>query len=253
MKKCTRCKIVFHDDDRARCLYCETPLRTVDVDDSVDLHENKDFDPNLADLGLKREKPVLKEILKDWQLNEYLRVQYMVGTYFKVRTLKFMYSFSRNHFRMGKTYKRILVQPLNLTSFLIIPWAVYDILDTVFIRLTYNAFCLKCGWKFRQIHATQEHDATECEYNQEYSRVVNDIVTGNIAKSEGRIKQEAYTKIQAGKQSAYRDLCLRRRSTGGWFFDVLCVWISVCLIVSLIVVVVFPFFLSFSHFLNSDL
>ena len=83
--------------------------------------------------------------------------------------------------------------------------------------------------------------------------MVNDIVTGNIAKSEGRIKQEAYKKIQDGKRSAYRDLCLRRRSTGGWFFDVLCVWFSICIIISVIIIIILPFCLGFGHFLSSDL
>lgn len=238
MKKCNRCRIVFHSDDRQRCLYCDTVLMTVDHDDTVDFREDKNFDANLFGGGIRR-APVLREILKDWQVGEYLRVQYMIGTYFKVRTFKFLYCFSRSSFKMGKGFKRALAQPLNLSSLLTIPWAIIDLVDSFMIRLMYNAHCEKCGWKFQQVHASQGHDTAECEYNQEYSRIVNDIVSGNITKSEGKVKQAAYKKILAGKRSAYRDLCLRR-TTAGWFIDILCVWFSVCAVSAVIVLLSLP-------------
>lgn len=246
MKKCSRCRIVFHDDSRQRCLYCDTSLLTVEKDDTAGFQDEKSFDPNLG----KPTSPVLREILKDWQVSEFLRVQYMIGTYFKVRTFKFLYSFSRNQFRMGQDYKRMLAQPLNITSFLTIPWVVVNVLDSFFIRLSYNAYCPTCGWKFRQVHATQVHDPEECEYNQEFSRIVNDIVSGAITKTEGRIKQDAYKKIQAGKRSAYKDLCSRRTGTG-WVVDVLCVWFSIMMVLSVVVGVTLPFVLKFGEFMTS--
>jgi len=250
MKKCNRCRIVFHDDTRQRCLYCDTNLLTVERDDTIGFQNDKDFDPNLMG-GAQGSSPVLREIMREWQLGEFLRVQYMIGTYFKTRTFKFLYGFSRSQFRMGKDYKRVLAQPLNITSFLTVPWVVINVIDSFFIRLSYNAYCSKCGWKFRQVHATQEHDPVECEYNQEFSRIVNDIVSGNIAKTEGRIKQDAYKKIQAGKSSAYKDLCSRRTNTG-WFMDIFCVWFSIVLLLSVVVTLVMPIFLQLGHFLTSD-
>ena len=99
MKKCNRCKIVFHNDERSKCLYCDTTLLTVDRDDTLGFRDDKDFDPNLIGDDIKRGVTVLKEVLSEWEMGEYLRAQYVVGTYFKVRTFKFMYDFSRNHFK----------------------------------------------------------------------------------------------------------------------------------------------------------
>ena len=251
MKKCTRCKIVFHSDERARCLYCDTQLLTVERDDTLGFRDDKDFDPNLIGDDIKRGVTVLKEILNEWEMGEYLRAQYVVGTYFKVRTFKFLYSFSRNHFKMGRDYKRTLIQPLNITSFLVLPWVVIDLLDSLYIRLTYNAYCAKCGWKFRQVHATQVHDPEECTYNQEYSRIVNEILSGNVHKSEGLLKEEAYRKFRAGKRSAYKDLC-SRRSGMGWFMDVMCIWCSILALMILGVVASMPFFLQFGKFMTND-
>lgn len=248
MKKCNRCRVVFHDEERQRCLYCDTSLLTVNRDDTVGFRDAKDFDPNL--MGGIAASSTVQELMRDWQINEFLRTQYMIGSYFKVRTFKFLYSFSRNQFRMGKDYKRVLAQPLNITSFLTIPWVIIDVVDSFFIRLSYNAYCHKCGWKFRQVHATQEHDATECEYNQEFSRIVDDIVSGNITKTEGRIKQDAYKKVLAGKRSAYKDLCARRSGTW-WFIDVLCVWFSILIVLVIVVATTLPIVLKFGHFMTS--
>ncbi len=251
MKKCTRCKIVFHSDDRERCLYCDTNLMTVEKDDTLGFRDDKDFDPNLVGGDIQRGVGVLKEILNEWEMGEYLRAQYVIGTYFKVRTFKFLYSFSRNHFKMGRDYKRVLVQPLNLTSFLMIPWVIIDVVDSLLIRLSYNAYCAKCGWKFHQVHATQLHDAKECEYNQEYSRIVSEILSGNVNKTEGQIKENAYKKIRTGQRSAYRDLCSRRNGTG-WFFDVLCIWFSILSLLVLAVILSMPFFMKFGNFMTSE-
>ena len=62
MKKCTRCKIVFHSDERARCLYCDTTLLTVDRDDTLGFRDDKDFDPNLIGDDIKRGVSVLKDV-----------------------------------------------------------------------------------------------------------------------------------------------------------------------------------------------
>ncbi len=251
MKKCNRCKIVFHNDERKQCLYCDTDLLKVERDDTVGFRDEKDFDPNLVGGDIRREVSTLKQILSDWELGEYLRAQYVVGTYFKVRTFKFLYDFSRNHFKMGRDFKRLLVQPLNLTSFLTLPWVIYNTLDSIYIRLSYNAYCTKCGWKFHQVHATQLHNSAECEYNMEYSRIVKEILNGNLNKTEGLIKESAYKKIRSGKRSAYKDLC-SRRSGIGWFFDVMCIWLSILALMTIVVILVFPFFLKFGNFMTAE-
>lgn len=250
MKKCNRCKIVFHDDQRQECLYCDTKLLSVEQDDSQGFRDEKDFDPNLIGGGIKREMSILRVMLRDWELQEFLRAQYVVGTYFKIRTLKFLYTFSRNNFKMGNNYTRLLVQPLNITSFLTIPWVMINMLDTIYIRLSYNAYCPTCGWKFHQIHATQVHDAGECEYNREYSRIVKEILSGNINKTEGQIKEYAYKKFKGGIRSAYKDLCSRRNALGA-FIDIMCIWISVLIVLTVCVMLIFPHFMKFGSFMTS--
>jgi len=251
MKKCTRCKIVFHNDERERCLYCDTNLLTVERDDTLGFRDDKDFDPNLVGGNVKREVSVLKDVLNEWEMGEYLRAQYVVGTYFKVRTFKFLYSFSRNHYLMGRDYKRTLIQPLNITSFLVVPWVIINMLDSLFIRLTYNAYCSTCGWKFRQVHATQLHEAEECTYNKEYSRIVNEILSGNVNKTEGQLKEDAYRKVKTGKRSAYKDLCSRRSATG-WIMDVMCIWISILALMVILIAAAMPFLMQFGKFMTNN-
>ena len=251
MKKCNRCKIVFHDDERSRCLYCDTNLLTVKYDDTVGFRDDKDFDPNLIGNDIKRGVSFLKDILSQWEVGEYLRAQYVVGTYFKVRTFAFSYSFSRHHYKMGRNYKRMWISPLNITSVLIIPWVIVNILDSFYMRLTYNAYCSKCGWKFKQVHATQVHDVEECTYNQEYSKIVNEILNGSVYKTEGQIKEVAYHKVSTGKKSAYKDLC-SRRSELAWIGDVLCIWVSILIVMGVIIAILMPLFLRFGIFMTSD-
>ncbi len=238
MRKCPRCKVVYYIEDRMRCLYCESGLVTIHSDTSVDLSNDKGFDPQMIK-GLKTELAILKEVLQEWQMLGHLRLQYMIGTYFKLRTSTFFYSFSRQNFKMGNQFKRLFVQPIHLNSFFMIPWVVINVFDSIIMRFTYTGYCQKCGWKYKKVAANQEHDPAECAYNQDYTKVVNAILSGKITKTEVKVQQEALKVIKEGKRSAYQYLC-SQRNTRDKLIDIFCVWLSVCMMIALMVFVLLP-------------
>jgi hypothetical protein len=219
-------------DERARCLYCDTILVTTDRQE-----EAKKSPAFLA--GFSIAQGIVRKLFVGRASDNHARTQFLIGNYFKIRTFSFMYTFSRNEYKMGRTYQRALIQPLSVYSFFLIPWVVYNILDTIFFRLTYNTYCEKCQCKFIRYAGQKEHNPDECEYNREYSAVVNDIVSGRITETESNLKWLAGKKIQAKKKSAYRDLCAGEK---GWqpVMDVMCIWFSICLVVITLVIGLFP-------------
>lgn len=234
MRKCPRCKIVFYLEERTHCLYCETILLTVDKDDTPPINNTQGVG------GIKVEQTVLSKVLRDSQIEAYGRMQYMMGSYFRSRTLHFMYQFSRSHFRMSRGFPRFLVQPLNATSFLTLPWVFYNILDSIYFRLAYSSgYCLKCGWKYKQVSRKQLHDPVECEYCQEYTNIFKEVSSGNIAKTEREFKRVAAIKLASGKRSAYNDLCTSKSPLSA-FVDVMGIWFTICIYIILIVVLVMP-------------
>jgi hypothetical protein len=226
MKKCMKCKLTFHFGDRLRCLYCDSIL----VETSSSGEEK---------FGAVDGASVMSQFVRDRKLLAHGRMQYIVGSYFKTRTFHFMYAFSRNEFKIGKEFKRFFIQPLNMTSFLVIPWVVFNFLDSLTIRLTHHGFCEDCGWKYKKVYGKVGHDPRECEYCQEYMRVINDIVSGRITATEDELQKQALEKMAVGKRSAYKDLC-SRRSFFSAVLDVTVIWVSIWLIIIFLVWVVFP-------------
>ena len=102
------------------------------------------------------------------------------------------------------------------------------------------------------MHATQIHETEECTYNQEYSWIVSEILTGNVNKTEGQLKEEAYRKVKTGNRSAYKDLC-SRRSGAGWLTDVLCIWCSILVLMVVLIGIAMPFFIQFGRFMTNDI
>ena len=244
MKKCPRCKIVFYLEERTHCLYCDTLLSTVTRDDTPPIESTQGIG------GIKVEQTILKKVLRDSQIEAYGRMQYMMGSYFRSRTLHFMYQFSRSHFRMGRGFSRFFVQPLNATSFLTLPWVFYNFLDSLYFRMAYSSgYCLKCGWKYKQVSRKQVHDPVECEYCQEYTNIFKEVSSGNIAKTEREFKRVAAIKIASGKRSAYHDLCSSKSPLSA-FVDVMGIWFTICLYLLLIVILVMPRVFVWMHMLE---
>ncbi len=232
-KKCQRCKVVYHSEERTRCLYCNSLLLSTSKDDTLSFEDNSGME------GFQVDQPVLKQFLEDRNISEHGRTLFILGSYFRSRTFHFMYSFSRHQYLRGKTYPRTLVQPLALTSFLMMPWVAFDLFDSLMIRASYNAYCEKCKSKFKKFTGNQEHDHEECLYNREYNAIIDDIISGRILVTEDEYKRQSVTKLAANKKSAYLDLCGGKDFFSG-LLDVTCIWFSVCLIIIILVWMFFP-------------
>jgi hypothetical protein len=234
MKKCLKCEIVFKDEDRKKCLYCNALLASGSEDELANLREGKNVENNVL-VG----KSVVETILQGHKSGALDRDQYLLGSYFRTRTLTFMYMFCRNEFKIGKKYKRLLIQPVNMSSLLTLPWVIVNLLDSLFFRILYNGFCERCGWKYKKGYSMHEHKKDGCEYNKEYQSIFSDIMTGQIVNREKEYKQEAIEKVFAGKKSAYYNLCTSKHFMSG-IIDVTCIWFSMILILVGIICASYP-------------
>ncbi len=233
MKKCIHCRIVYHFDERVRCLYCDAILLTTDRDDTFK-------DAKMDTVGTLM-RDVVRTEQKTGMAHETKR--YLLGSYFRMRTFNFLYSFSRQEFKMGKEYKRRLVHPLELTSVFMIPWVILDLLDSLFFPLCYHDYCPECNFKYMKVSGTEtKHNPRECDYNKEYAHLVDEVLSGNIAWTEQDFQREALRKIKEGQRSAYFDLC-SRKNKHETVLDITCIWLSCGLLVLLLVTVLFPFML----------
>jgi len=236
LKRCSRCDVVFHYEERTRCLYCDTLLMTVD-------HEAFDKKVNyysMATAGFSIGRTLIDKLLGDRKAEEHGRMQFIIGSYFRSRTFHFMYAFSRNNYLMGQNYSRFLVQPIGLYSGLMLPWLIWDFIDTFIVRLLYHGYCEKCGWKYMKLTGRQEHDPEACNFKKEYAAIIEDVLTGRIAQSEEEFKQIASAKIKAGKKSAYQELCSPKNYMS-WILDIACIWVSIVVVTVAVVSLVLPY------------
>lgn len=240
MKKCIRCNIVFHLDERTRCLYCDALLHTVSRDDTGFGEKGEQNTARIFDF----QRPVIEQLVDSRkgveEPNQILNTQFMMGNYFRNRTFNFMYSFCRNEFKIGKKFRRPLVQPLHIASVLMLPWVVWDLIDSVLMRIFYTGYDEKCGWKYFKLGAAQEIDPERREYNKEYSALLENILTGKILFSEERFRQDAEFKKFEGKRSAYYDLCSKNTSFMK-VVDLMVVWFSIAFLLFLIVSITLPY------------
>ncbi|HSV43890.1 MAG TPA: hypothetical protein VLJ10_04980 [Candidatus Bathyarchaeia archaeon] len=233
MKECPRCKITFHLDDRLRCLYCDTLLRTVD-EDQTDLQHK--MEAGLLGTGAQ---PVVNQVAQERGIQAQTRLQFIVSSYFRTRTFHFMYAFSRNDFKRGPTFKRELIQPFHVTSLLALPWLALNIVDSFVCRFLYTHYCPRCGWKFFRADVKGEHVREECDYNREYEKVVDAVLSGEIIREEEQFKRLGLMKKNARLRSAYWDLSAHTDFFSS-ILDLVCIWFSVCLWILLLVALTFP-------------
>ncbi len=243
MKRCSRCKIVFHLNDRTRCLYCESILLEISGEDLAQMQKTVNIGGN------QPVQPILRHILKNYQSENLAAIQLIMGNYFRARTFHFMYAFCRNEFKMGQAYKRFWIQPLNITSFLMVPWVVFNFFDSIFFRAIYAGFCPKCGWKYKREGYATGHNADQCEYNREYKALMDDIMNGRIAKTEMEFKRVAFKKEKAKQRSCYNELCAPKNPIEG-FLDIFCIWFSICVLIVICVALTFPLLIKWAKMLQ---
>ncbi len=228
LKRCPKCDIVFHSEIRGHCLYCDSILVFTDQDDIDFIASDK-----------VEGEAVLREIVRQRKVILPGQKYYIIISYFKIRSLALMYSVCRHEFLMDNRFNRFWVQPFTL-SYLItfIPWFPINLVDSIFSRLFYRAYCEECNSKYCQISGTK-HDPRQCEYIQEYTQVIFSILNESIPKNEDRFIQEAAHKLTVGKRSAYDDLCSTKRRYQTTI-DIACIWLSSGLIVTLLVWMSYP-------------
>ncbi|MEW5894234.1 MAG: hypothetical protein AB1650_00505 [Candidatus Omnitrophota bacterium] len=244
MKECPRCQITFHMDDRERCLYCNTILQSSD-EDKTDLTKPV----NSGFLGIAAAQSVIQKVVDDHGIKNLTRLQFIVSSYFRTRTLHFTYAFCRNDFLMGPVFRRRMIQPFNITSALMLPWVVFNLFDSVFCRFLYTRYCHKCGWKFYKVQNNNEHHHEECEYNREYKNLIEAILRGSIMWEEATFKRLGLMKKNAGRRSAYWELCEKKVFFSG-ALDIACIWFSICLWTLLIIGISFPYIIKAVYMLE---
>lgn len=235
MKKCMKCNLLFELEERTRCLYCNTLLTQLDPEET---NEYDLLEEALGEKAMEAKRDIIAQMIKDRRVKSHNRMQYIIGSYFRTRTFHFMYCFSRNEFKMGKGFSRFMVQPFNTSHFFIIPWVFIDIFDSLWLRLTLQSYCKKCGWKFSALTGP-EHDPKKCDYCREYSLIIDDILTGRVTQTERVFKKQSLEKLSLNQRSAYHDLCSQKKLLSS-ILDVLCVWFSISLMLALLVYLSWP-------------
>ncbi|MDP2653011.1 MAG: hypothetical protein Q8Q08_03160 [Candidatus Omnitrophota bacterium] len=228
MKKCIRCDVVFQFNDRTHCIYCDALLITV-----------SEATAGAALGAISSGAELISKLVKDKGRTWRSRSEYIIGSYFRTRTFRFMYFFSRNEFKLGKGYPRILIQPLSAVSFLSLPWVLYNIADSVIFWFRHSGYCEKCKCKYVPKPGLIGHETNECEYNREYFAIVTDILNGRITQTEERYYKEGAEKFWQGRRSAYLDLCKNKEGKEA-FWDILSIWFSVCVILTALVWITLP-------------
>lgn len=208
MKKCRECKIVFHHPERTRCLYCESVLTPLADDEPVGdavAYLSQEDDKGVV---LSHDPQPLGKLIRNRYAPQPEDPHVVIGSYFKSRTFYFSYMIHRNEMKMGQEYKRFFVHPFTAFFFVMIPWAVINVVDSVLFHLRYRRYCPTCKWKYTGRSA--EHDPRECAYNREYTLVINAILTGFIGRLELTFQGQAAAEEKRGQRSAYHELCTHK-------------------------------------------
>ncbi len=227
MKKCHKCEIVYHSTYRTHCLYCDSALLDADFDE-------------VFREGAQAPTSKTREFAKAVGVTDQDHLHYIVSSYFRSRSLSFLYRLSRNEFKMGEKFKRILIQSIDISCFAKIPWTIINIIDSLVLRLMLNQYCPQCGWKY-SAPAKTPHDSVECEYNKEYALVLNEILKGSILQNEEQIERQALEKTKQGKKSAYFELSARK-TAAETYFDVFIILLSLGIFIYCFVSLVMPIF-----------
>ncbi len=225
MKKCVRCFVTYEDDSRTHCIYCDSGLMYASAVDALFTKEKKIFKA---------------KVQREGGSDSSERVEYLMGSYFRSRSFLFSYLFHRQEYKIGNKFRRFLIEPLRMTSFLKIPWVLVDLVDTLFFRMLYGGYCPVCQCKIRMFLRENLHPKTECDYNKEYTQVIQQIRNGEIAKNEFGFRISGAEKKKKGLKSAYYDLC-EKRNPFERITDVLTILFSITIIIAGIASLAMPY------------
>jgi len=195
MRKCPNCQIVYHSPRRICCLYCDAQLISAEFNDALRVRETE---------FLKGRTNLLA------QSADIARMRSVLDKYFRMRSFTFSYVFSRNQMKFGQKFERFFVEPITFAFFIKIPWLIINLFDSMSMHLVYQGYCPQCQWKHKRLSGAGEHSKAECVYNQEYSALLKEILSGEFIRNESKFEQQAAALTSAGQRSAYNTLCSRR-------------------------------------------
>ncbi|MDD3375021.1 MAG: hypothetical protein PHY73_04790 [Candidatus Omnitrophica bacterium] len=226
MKKCPRCQVAYKDDHEIKCLYCDGILIDADL---------LAFERN-SGTSLSQPKQIR---MKDPMTHQ--RKAYLIGVFLKGKTFLSSFAFSANEMKKGEKFKRFFVQPLDISYIIKLPWLLVNFIYSLSYRLLYHSYCPECGWKYILSDGKGVHAKDECEYNQEYNRLSEEIFSGNVFIDLDELIAQSNEKRKNGKRSAVYDA---RNRNVGWesFLDVLSILSSIMLYLFLFTLLVMPIF-----------
>ncbi len=226
MKKCPRCDIVYHAKARFYCLYCDAQLIPGEFEDFF-----------------RREAEAEKAahtVLPPVDRTNLLGMQYALSNYFRVRSFAFSYTFCRNQMKFSPKFQRLFIEPINMTSFIRLPWLLINIVDSFWFHLTYQAYCPHCQWKYKRYSGRGGvHTLQVCAYNKSYSALLDVILNGKILTQEEKFEGQWF-----GGRNAYHKLC-GRKSYLEMFSDVVSILFSLGIYVGLVAFLVVIIFILF--------
>ena len=110
-----------------------------------------------------------------------------------------------------------------------------------FFHLLYKGYCPKCDMKYIALSSDLGHSDEDCEYNQEYNHIADEIFAGKLLISVRALEEVSLEKKQQGKKSAYSDL-MNRSMAWERFLDVMVILTSMACYIYLITLLAMPIF-----------
>lgn len=230
-KKCDRCNAIFDLEVGTRCIYCDALLR---------VGEEEEFIQEMEEVQIR---PVTRQALVGRKMTLHDRMQLVLGNYFRVRNFSFKYHCAKYEYRMGEGFKRRLIFPLSVASFIMIPWVIYDIWDSFMFRSQYKNYDEDSTFKMTPaMRRSSGYDPREVEYCKEYAAIIEDIITGKIGEKEEDYVRLAEEKVKAGQRSAWRDMHSFKSFKYGLMDMVFIVFSLLCWVLVMTAIFYPPFF-----------
>lgn len=222
MKICMKC-FLFHQEGTLWCSTCHGELKEISFERALEVTRKRAFRKQM-----QNKKKDIPDAYKQHYIRQYLGDQ----------SLFLLFDLYKNRLKHGKKLKRFLIQPINFTAFLNIPWFFFNIISSNIFHLQYTRFCERCQCKRPQAQHAQE----ECDYNIEYFNILNDILTGDIVNTKRIYIQKYLIDKFKHRKSAYADLFLRDKSVEV-FFDIFSIFVSICFWIYIAVYISYPMLL----------
>jgi|GEM_PF-531139 len=220
MRVCLSCHTFYRDQTRV-CQHCDKRLLEISLTDAMEFSSRQSFEERIGGA-------------EDHKLPDAYK-QYHVRSYLQNRSLFLDFDLHKNRLKKSRRLKSFFITPLGLGSLFNLPWLLFNILSTNIFHLTYTEYCPRCDCKF----VKGQHSQNDCDYNIQYFRILNDILSGRITTTKIIYEQYALENDKTHLKSAYHDLFDRKIRTET-FWDFISIWLTVLFWVYIIVHISYP-------------